>query len=375
MSIDKRGVGKDGIAIYRVRYRDPDGRWRAKTVRGLKETQNFESKMREQVNNGTWVDLSNTITLTEYAKQWAASRPHRKSTAKRVDLNISKHIEGTPLGNLAMAKIRPSQVQAWATGRSEVLAPGTLKLLVGMVRSIFNSALLDRVVNSNPVTPRLSLPKGTKERIVPLTVIQVAQLSEKLPKALQAAVITQAGLGLRIAELLALRVQDVNFLKREVTVVDQLTQWTRERAVPKTTLSRRTVPLPKVVGDALAAHLSQFPAVDGYLFTLHGKPYLQNTFSVILKRAVKGAGLPIKTTSHDLRHHYASVLLAAGESVIAVAERLGHENATLVLKVYGHLLPDSEDRTRKAVDDAWNEAGSSDKSRTETGGKAGDLGI
>jgi integrase len=62
--------------------------------------------------------------------------------------------------------------------------------------------------------------------------------------------------------------------------------------------------------------------------------------------------LPTGTTSHDLRHHYASVLLAAGESV--VAELLGHEDATLVLQVYGHLMPGSEDRTRRAVDAAWN---------------------
>jgi integrase len=68
---------------------------------------------------------------------------------------------------------------------------------------------------------------------------------------------------------------------------------------------------------------------------------------------VRRASLPTGTTSHDLGHHYASVLLAAGESVIAVAERLGHENATLVLTTYGHLLPDSEDRTRRAIDDAW----------------------
>jgi hypothetical protein len=37
----------------------------------------------------------------------------------------------------------------------------------------------------------------------------------------------------------------------------------------------------------------------------------------------------------------------------AVAERLGHENATLVLGTYGHLMPNSEDRTRAAVDQAW----------------------
>lgn len=58
-------------------------------------------------------------------------------------------------------------------------------------------------------------------------------------------------------------------------------------------------------------------------------------------------------STHDLCHHCASVLLAAGESVVAVAERLGHENATLVLTTYGHVMPDSEDRTRKAVDTAW----------------------
>ncbi|HET6919808.1 MAG TPA: hypothetical protein VFI46_10125 [Jiangellaceae bacterium] len=51
-----------------------------------------------------------------------------------------------------------------------------------------------------------------------------------------------------------------------------------------------------------------------------------------------------------MRHHFASVLLAAGESVVAVAERLGHEHGTLVHKTYGHLMPDSEDRTRGAVD-------------------------
>jgi integrase len=76
-------------------------------------------------------------------------------------------------------------------------------------------------------------------------------------------------------------------------------------------------------------------------------------YSRAFRSAVADAGLPEGTTSHDFRHHYASVLLTAGESVIAVAERLGHENATLVLTTYGHLLPDAGERTRRAVDSAW----------------------
>jgi hypothetical protein len=41
---------------------------------------------------------------------------------------------------------------------------------------------------------------------------------------------------------------------------------------------------------------------------------------------------------------------------VAVAERLGHEDASLVLSTYGHLMPDSDDRTRSAIDAAWDAA-------------------
>lgn len=72
-------------------------------------------------------------------------------------------------------------------------------------------------------------------------------------------------------------------------------------------------------------------------------PYRHDYYGTrIFSEAVRAAGLPPSTTSHDLRHHYASVLLAQGESVIAVAERLGHHNAGLVLSTYGHLM-----RTRR----------------------------
>jgi site-specific recombinase XerD len=74
------------------------------------------------------------------------------------------------------------------------------------------------------------------------------------------------------------------------------------------------------------------------------------------RESARAAGLPPGTSSHSLRHHYASVLLAAGESVYAVAERIG-DDAGLVLSTYGHLMPDREDATRRAVDAAWQASG------------------
>lgn len=64
-----------------------------------------------------------------------------------------------------------------------------------------------------------------------------------------------------------------------------------------------------------------------------------------------------KTVPESVADHpplFATVLLQQGESVVAVAERLGQHNASLVLSTYGHLMPDSEDRTRRAVDTAWS---------------------
>lgn len=99
------------------------------------------------------------------------------------------------------------------------------------------------------------------------------------------------------------------------------------------------------------------PAGGRWLAVHHReRPDLHHAYygAQLFKDAVKAVpGVPVSTTTHDLRHHYASVLLAAGRSVIEVAERLGHENATLVLTTYGHLIHGQDDRTRQAIDDAW----------------------
>ena len=47
---------------------------------------------------------------------------------------------------------------------------------------------------------------------------------------------------------------------------------------------------------------------------------------------------------------YASVLLDAGESIKALSLYLGHADPGFTLRVYTHLMPTSEDRTRRAID-------------------------
>lgn len=352
-SVEKRERGAK--VTWLARWRDETGRQRKRSFSRRIDAQRFVSQIEADLVRGQYIDPFDRTTVLDYAQKWASARIHRPTTARRVQSMIDTHIAGTSLGSRRLAAVSPSEVQAWASERAQVLAPTTLRNLVSLLRSVYASAVLDRLVGASPVV-RLSLPPTHRERVVPLSVDQVLALADAMPARNRAMVITQAGLGLRLGELLSLRVQDIDFMRRTVRVEWQIAPGARVRSAPKTRRSTRTVPLPQVVAEALSRHVAEFPpGEDGTLFTTRfGAPYAHAYYGTrIFAAAVGRAGVPPSTTSHDLRHHYASVLLAQGESVVAVAERLGHHNAALVLSTYGHLMLDSEDRTRRAVDSAW----------------------
>lgn len=134
----------------------------------------------------------------------------------------------------------------------------------------------------------------------------------------------------------------------------------------------RDVPLPKSVADRLAAHADRHPPTDVilpwgsstgeprtvrlYLTTPDGRPLNRPTFNArIWKPALRAAGVndDRRNGMHVLRHTYASVLLDAGESIKALSAYLGHADPGFTLRIYTHLLPSSEDRTRRAIDQAF----------------------
>lgn len=347
--IDRLASGK-----WQARWRDDTGRQRKKSFRTKALAIGHLNDVESAKRHGMYIDVTDRTTVAEYARRWIEARPYRRSSRERRDAQLREHIEGTPLGGMRLNAVRPSDVQAWATARTLVLGPATVRSVLGLLRAIFSAAAADRLIGFSPAAGRIALPSAEPERIVPLTVAQVRKLSGVVSKRLRALVIVQGATGLRIGELLALQVSEVDFLRRTVSVNEQLHPRDRVRMPPKTPSSVRTVPLPQIAADELARHMQLFPPDDGFLFTnARALPYQHHTYNDNVVKAAKRAGLP-HTTTHDLRHHYASVLLAAGESVVTVAERLGHRNATLVLRVYGHLMPDSEDRTRRAIDAAWS---------------------
>ena len=124
----------------------------------------------------------------------------------------------------------------------------------------------------------------------------------------------------------------------------------------KSNASLRTIPLADVVLQALAGHLAAFPpGADGLVVTyVDGRPVRRNRFGAMWRQSLARPGLEHRY--HDLRHHFASVLIAGGCSVKVVQKTLGHASARETLDTYGHLFPEGDDLTRKAVDLAFGSA-------------------
>jgi hypothetical protein len=139
-----------------------------------------------------------------------------------------------------------------------------------------------------------------------------------MPDRYKGVVVMAAGTGLRQGECFGLTVDRVDFLRRTITVDRQLillASGPPQFGPPKTAASARTVPLPTIVGESLAAHLERWPAAfDGLIFTNErGDPLRRNRFGEIWRAAVSRAGLN-GLRFHDLRHFYASLLIRHGES-------------------------------------------------------------
>jgi integrase len=137
---------------------------------------------------------------------------------------------------------------------------------------------------------------------------------------------------------------------------------------PKSRASVRDVPLPAATASLLRRHrLAQGRPADGALVFAdpHGNPWPpmgapREAWTRVLKLAKLAAPAP---RFHDLRHAYATQMLAAGIGVHAVADLLGHSTAALVLARYGHPLPGELAGAGQTLE-TWREGQKSERNGT-----------
>ncbi len=378
-SITKRPDGR-----WRARYRDEAGKEHAKHFDRKVDGQRWLDETTAAVVTGQYVDpRAGRVTFKEYALGWQESHIGREGTARIVDNALRVHILPA-LGHMPIASLRRSDVQALVKTLNGTLAPGSVRNVYDVLSRVLSAAVEDRVLGRSPCS-RITLPVLTAAEVVPPSAKDVSALSSAVAGRYRALVVLLAGSGLRIGEALGLTIADVDFLRRTVRVERQRLQ-DGTIGPTKTPKSTRTVPLGQVVIDELAAHLAKYVSDDALFTTERGTALTYRQWKRVWREALVGAqlsadelalrgsadiaagrrvgaGEPMSYTTHDLRHFTASALISGGASVKQVQTVLGHSSAAITLRVYSHLWPGDDDRTRSVMDAALDPL--ADQVRTE----------
>jgi len=164
---------------------------------------------------------------------------------------------------------------------------------------------------------------------------------------LAAAVLT----GMRQGEILGLQWDDVDFDANVIHVRRQANQ-KGQLVEPKTSQAKRAIVLSPGLARMLREHkmASKFKGVDDLVFPSGtGRP--QNGRNVArrgLEKALAEAELG-KLRFHDLRHTYASLLIAEGLNVVFVSRQMGHSSPDITLRVYSHLWGAAEHASKASA--------------------------
>lgn len=369
--IKDRGKGLE--RRWQARYRNPDGHEKSRTFARKVDAQRWLDQVTADLVTGRYVDpRAGRITLAVFVSHWLRSQTYDASTRETMESRVRTHVLPT-IGDVELRHLKPSTIQTWVRSRQSEVAPSYCRLLLSNLSTVLAAAVEDGLIPSNPcVASSVKAPRVDRRRLVPWSVETAQRVVEGHPVEFRPAPVLGAGCGLRQGEIFGLTVDNVDFLRRVIYVSRQLRLVENQTVfAPPKGGREREVPLPNVVSVALAEHVRRYgttkvelpwrepggEAVSGeLLFTNRDRGPLTRAYFThnAWKPALTAAGLERNRENgmHALRHHYASVLLESGVSIRAVSEYLGHHDPGFTLRTYAHLMPESEDRARDAIDAA-----------------------
>lgn len=340
------------MATYR---KLPSGKWQA-TVRladGRRVTRTAPLKgsvkawaedEERRIRRGEWVDPRLARTVGEWLDVWGAARIVEPDTARGdtySDARARAGFAATPLAHVTRVA-----VQGWVKGLVvDGLGAPSVRKAYNYLAAAMNAAVDEGMIVASPCR-RITLPTNPPKPPPWFTPAQVDAIVDQLDEPHATMTLVMCWLGLRWGECAGLRVQDVDWLRRRVSVVGvQPQQGGVWKEYPKTATSRRELPVPEWLIERMGA----VSATEGLVFrTRRGsKPLSGTNWRRTWDAAVVAARVPAYTP-HACRHTAASWLVQAGVPLYDVQAYLGHRSFAMTQR-YAHLAPDSHGRIEAAL--------------------------
>jgi integrase len=362
----------DRRKVYDVRLRDPDGRVYTRTFESQKDAKAFEASERTDRARGRWVDPRRAgAPFSEAASVWLEGNIHKRpSSIERDKTIVAMHLLPA-IGSRPLASISPSQIQRLVNAWAETQAPSTVVRQYAVLRAIFNHAVTTDLLVRSPCRG-IRVPQATPRESPLVTGADLESLARAM-SGLEPMPYLGGVLGLRWAEIAALRVSSLDFFRLIVAIDRQWTRGAKGAMVtqdPKSRAGRRTLSAPNwlmaMVSDHLATRGLTGADVEAPIFVgPDGLPlHYSNWRQRVWLPATKAAGLS-GLRFHDLRHTAGTALVTQGVDIKTAQVRLGHANPITTLRVYAQATQQADRDAAKRLGDLFR-PGQTEPSNTIT---------
>jgi len=366
MRRQRGSIARKGKALYIV-FRTPEKK--QKWIGPFPNKASARSRLNEilvEIDRGSYLEPRPT-TFKDFAESYMAGRRSiRGSTSSSYASIIRKHL--VPFfGRLKLQEIHQANIDRFVAETVPKVSTKTLRNCVTLLRVMLasekgSSAIKQGFIRYDPLTG-VELPAPEKSEVVPPTVKQVWKLIDtaaEMESVGYGMIYLGAFTGLRRGEILALHFEDIDWFQSELAInksvarfpaTDGTHKWVWKIGPTKSKKSNRRVGLAANVLQLLSG-LKQVPAAgEGLIFADADGHFIDPDYfdDHIFDPIRVKAGLP-DIRFHDLRHFFASMLIAQGESPKYVSDQLGHSSIQITFDTYGHLFPQAKAEASKKLE-------------------------
>lgn len=265
--------------------------------------------------------------LAEYGDYCASERGLSKLTIQAYTRDIREFFSTI---DVPLANIGEKHITAFLREKRSGVSSRTLARKICALRSFWKFLVEDGMAQRNPAS---ALRSPRLESYLPdvLSVSEVGQVINRVARGRRTSLRNTAmievlyGAGLRISELISLKVKDVNL---DVGFLKCLGKRGKERIVP----------IGEKACSAVKAFLLFSPAEEGNSLFRNpsGAPFSRMGVWKIIKKLCADAGITRRITPHTFRHSFATHLLQNGADLRVIQELLGHAQISTT-QIYTHI--------------------------------------
>jgi integrase len=364
----RRGRGEGSI------YEVPGRGWRGAVSTGNCKRKILSGKTRSEVADKINEELQKQrkgivstperLTVEKYLTEWLRDtiKPRNVSNTFCFYESLVRVHLIPALGKIRLSKLSPMDVKRMLNQRRESgLTPRTIQAIHATLKSALSEAQRMEILHRNVAmlvqTDDSKQIEETKRRFVILTPVQMASFVDAMNQhRWKNFLLLSMTTGIRRAEVCALGKEHFDrhqrTLKIHRTISSVRRDGTRISILKGGSKRKREIHLTQTAYAALLdeeklQQQEREKAGDkwreqGYLFTSErGDRWHPDTASRMFKEIAASVGLPEEMTIHDLRHNFASQLLAKGTHAKLVQAQLGHSRVATTLDIYSHVIPEA----------------------------------